>query len=95
MASWVLTILPFINIMCNTHRMICIRGFIKVKICRKKTDYYLKKWMIILETQSCNENAIAFYKKTGFEIVGLDLYSYFNTDPERHEVRIEMRNLIL
>ena len=51
--------------------------------------------MIILETQSCNENAIAFYKKTGFEIVGLDLYSYFNTDPERHEVRIEMGNLIL
>ena len=46
--------------------------------------------MIILETQSCNEAAIAFYKKNGFEIVGFDLYSYSNTDPERHEVRIEM-----
>ena len=46
--------------------------------------------MIILETQTCNENAIAFYKKNGFEIVGFDLYAYSNDDPERHEVRIEM-----
>ncbi len=46
--------------------------------------------MLVLETQSCNENAIAFYKKNGFEIIGFDLYSYSNTDPERHEVRIEM-----
>lgn len=46
--------------------------------------------MIVLETQSCNENAIAFYKKNGFEIIGFDLYSYSNNDPERHEVRIEM-----
>lgn len=41
--------------------------------------------MSVLETQSCNENAIAFYRKNGF-----DLYSYSNTDPERHEIRIEM-----
>ena len=46
--------------------------------------------MIVLETQSCNENAIAFYKRNGFTIIGFDLYSYSNTDPERHEVRIEM-----
>ena len=46
--------------------------------------------MVVLETQSCNENAIAFYQKNGFEIIGFDLYSYSNTDPERHEVRIEM-----
>ena len=46
--------------------------------------------MLILETQSCNENAIAFYKKNGFTIVGFDLYAYSNDDPERHEVRIEM-----
>ena len=46
--------------------------------------------MMILETQSCNENAIAFYQRNGFEIVGFDLYAYSNTDPERHEVRIEM-----
>lgn len=46
--------------------------------------------MMILETQSCNENAIAFYQRNGFEIVGFDLYAYSNTDPEWHEVRIEM-----
>ena len=46
--------------------------------------------MAVLETQSCNENAIAFYRRNGFEIVGFDLYAYSNTDPERHEIRIEM-----
>ena len=46
--------------------------------------------MVVLETQSCNENAIAFYKRTDFGIIGFDLYSYSNSDPERHEVRIEM-----
>ena len=49
-----------------------------------------KARMLILETQSCNENAIAFYKKNGFTIVGFDLYAYSNDDPERHEVRVEM-----
>ena len=46
--------------------------------------------MVVLETQTCNENAIAFYHKNGFDIIGFDLYAYTNTDPERHEVRIEM-----
>lgn len=46
--------------------------------------------MVVLETQSCNERAIEFYKKHGFEIIGFDMYSYSNTDPERHEIRIEM-----
>ena len=46
--------------------------------------------MIVLETQSCNEAAIAFYRKNGFEIIGFDLYAYTNSDPDRHEVRIEM-----
>ena len=46
--------------------------------------------MVVLETQSCNEKAIAFYKKYGFSMIGFDLYAYSNTDPERHEIRIEM-----
>ena len=46
--------------------------------------------MVVLETQTCNENAIAFYKKMGFSIIGFDLYAYTNSDMERHEVRIEM-----
>lgn len=45
--------------------------------------------MIVLETQSYNEKAIAFYRKNGFSIIGFDLYAYSNNDPERHEVRIE------
>lgn len=46
--------------------------------------------MVILEAQTCNENAIAFYRRNGFEIIGFDLYSYSNDDPEKCEVRIEM-----
>lgn len=46
--------------------------------------------MAVLETQSCNVQAIDFYKKHGFGVIGFDLYSYSNSDPERHEVRIEM-----
>ena len=50
--------------------------------------------MVVLETQTCNENAISFYKKYGFEIIGFDLYAYSNTDPMRHEVRIEMGKVL-
>ncbi len=46
--------------------------------------------MVVLETQSCNENAISFYKKHGFKMIGFDLFAYTNTDQERHEIRIEM-----
>lgn len=46
--------------------------------------------MVVLETQTCNENAIAFYKKHGFKMIGFDLYAYTNTDKERNEIRIEM-----
>lgn len=35
--------------------------------------------MIVLETQSCNEAAIAFYRKNGFSVIGFDLYAYSNT----------------
>ena len=49
-----------------------------------------KARMAVLETQTCNENAIAFYRRNGCEIIGFDLYSYSNDDPEKCEVRIEM-----
>lgn len=45
---------------------------------------------IILETQSCNENAIAFYRKNGFSFIGCDLCAYSDTDIQAHEVRIEL-----
>ena len=46
--------------------------------------------MAVLETQSCNEKAIAFYLGRGFRLIGCDLYAYTNRDPERREVRMEM-----
>ena len=50
--------------------------------------------MAVLETQTCNERAIAFYRKNGFDLIGFDLYAYTNADPERHEIRIEMGKLL-
>lgn len=46
--------------------------------------------MVVLETQTCNENAISFYRKNVFEIIGFDFYAYTNSDPEQHEVRLEI-----
>lgn len=46
--------------------------------------------MVVLETQSCNEKAIAFYKSLGFSVIGFDLYAYSNDDPEKNEVRIDL-----
>jgi len=44
----------------------------------------------MLETQSCNTNAIGFYLHEGFTLIGFDLCCYSNRDPERKEVRIEL-----
>lgn len=46
--------------------------------------------MIVLETQSCNLPAIAFYRSLGFDWLGCDLAHYSNQDVARGEVRIEM-----
>lgn len=45
---------------------------------------------IILETQSCNTNAIGFYLHEGFEIIGFDTCCYTNDDIRRREVRINL-----
>lgn len=44
---------------------------------------------IILETQSCNVRAIAFYRRQGFELIGYDACCYSNRDIQRHEVRFD------
>jgi len=49
-----------------------------------------KRRAIILETQSCNTNAIAFYLSQGFTLIGFDACCYGNRDLDRHEVRMEM-----
>ncbi len=45
---------------------------------------------IILETQSCNVRAIAFYLSQGFELIGFDSCCYSNIDVEKHEVRVNL-----
>lgn len=44
---------------------------------------------IILETQSCNVNAIDFYQHQGFSLIGMDTCCYKNNDLQRKEVRLE------
>ena len=45
---------------------------------------------IILETQSCNTGAIAFYLHEGFELIGFDTCCYTNNDIGRREVRLDL-----
>lgn len=44
---------------------------------------------IILETQSCNAGAIAFYRSQGLTLQGFDASCYTNQDIPNHEVRME------
>jgi predicted N-acetyltransferase YhbS len=45
---------------------------------------------VILETQSCNVNAINFYMHEGFTLIGLDTCCYSNNDLDKKEVRLEL-----
>jgi len=49
-----------------------------------------KRRALMLETQSCNEGAIAFYLAYGFTLIGFDACSYSNNDLGRKEVRMEL-----
>ena len=45
---------------------------------------------LVLETQSCNTRAIAFYFREGLSFIGFDACSYTNEDISRGEVRLEL-----
>lgn len=45
---------------------------------------------VILETQSCNVNAVGFYLHEGFTLIGMDICCYSNEDLEQKEVRLEL-----
>ena len=45
---------------------------------------------IILETQSCNVRAIAFYQSQGFQMAGIDSCCYGNFDVRDHNVRFNL-----
>ena len=49
-----------------------------------------KRRVIMLETQSRNEGAIAFYFAYGFTLIGFDACAYQNNDLSRKEVRMEL-----
>jgi len=53
-----------------------------------------KRRVLMLETQSRNENAIAFYLAWGLTLIGFDACCYSNSDLERKEVRLEMGLLL-
>jgi ribosomal protein S18 acetylase RimI-like enzyme len=53
-----------------------------------------KRRVVMLETQSRNENAIAFYLAYGFTLIGFDACAYKNDDLLRKEVRMEMGMLL-
>lgn len=53
-----------------------------------------KRRVIMLETQSRNEGAIAFYLAYGFSLIGFDSCAYKNNDLSRKEVRMEMGILL-
>jgi len=49
-----------------------------------------KRRVLMLETQSYNSDAIAFYLRYGFTLIGFDSCAYHNDDLERKEVRMEL-----
>jgi ribosomal protein S18 acetylase RimI-like enzyme len=46
--------------------------------------------MLVLETQSCNVDAIRFYLAHGFQLIGFDTTAYSNQDIEKGEIRLEL-----
>lgn len=49
-----------------------------------------KRRAVMLETQSCNTNAIGFYLHEGFELIGFDTCCYTNDDIGMKEVRLNL-----
>jgi ribosomal protein S18 acetylase RimI-like enzyme len=68
------------------HRKGIASALMDVAVKRAKDE---NRRAIILETQSCNANAIAFYLAYGFTLIGFDSCAYQNNDLERKEVRME------
>lgn len=56
----------------------------------KETAVRQNRRAVILETQSCNTDAIGFYLHQGFELIGFDTCCYTNNDIGRREVRINL-----
>jgi len=60
-----------------------------MELCKKRA-IELGARRMVLEVQSSNSRAIAFYRAMGFQLIGMDASNYHNDDVERGEVRLEM-----
>ena len=69
------------------HRRGIATALMDIAIKRAKDE---KRRVVMLETQSCNGNAIAFYLSYGFSLIGFDACAYQNNDLKRKEVRLEL-----
>ena len=56
----------------------------------KEIAFSQKRRAVMLETQSCNTNAIGFYLHEGFELIGFDTCCYTNDDIGKKEVRLNL-----
>ncbi|MDF2591171.1 MAG: GCN5-related N-acetyltransferase [Clostridia bacterium] len=63
-------------------------GHVLIEIAKEQARRERRR-AIILETQSCNVNAIDFYQHEGFSLIGMDTCCYKNNDLQRKEVRLE------
>lgn len=63
-------------------------GHALIKIAKEQARRERRR-AIILETQSCNVNAVDFYMHEGFSLIGMDTCCYKNNDLQRKEVRLE------
>jgi ribosomal protein S18 acetylase RimI-like enzyme len=73
----------------ETHRRSGIGIQLVEALCRQGKDAGLR--IIVCETQNTNVSAIEFYRKTGFELDGVDLSYYTNTDMTTGEVAFFMK----
>ena len=72
----------------DTHRRKGIAtALMDIAVRRAKDE---KRRAIILETQSRNEGAVAFYLAYGFTLIGFDSCAYQNNDLDRNEVRLDL-----
>jgi len=55
----------------------------------KQVAQELNRRAIVLETQT-NNSAAEFYRKQGFELNGVDLTAYSNSDITKNDVKIDM-----
>ena len=68
------------------HRQGIATALMDIAVVRAKEE---NRRGIVLEAQSCNSGAIAFYLAYGFTLIGFDSCAYQNDDLQRKEVRIE------